>query len=69
MGIAGGDVYGERKAVQVPLLSIYKNDNERQEGYKTDGQQADKILQGLSAKVYTEEPKTKSVKQKWPWIS
>ena len=37
-GIAGGDLYGERKAVQVSLLSIYKNDYERQEGYKTDGQ-------------------------------
>jgi hypothetical protein len=43
-GIAGGDVYGTRTALQMPLLWLNQHGEEGKASHKTDGKSTNQVL-------------------------
>ena len=58
-GIAGGDIRGKRKTVQVPIRWVRLNQyyKQRAQEDKDNGCSQVKVLQGLQTQVHTAEPK------------
>jgi hypothetical protein len=59
-GIAGGDIRGKRKTVQVPVrwLRLGEYDKQGRQEDKDNGCPQIEVLQGLQVQVHTTEPET-----------